>query len=194
MPDTPAGPVPGTPRALADAVRRGDHAAFEAIFRAHYDGLVRFANRLLLARMEAEEVVQDVLLKVWTKREQLDPGEDLKTYLYRATRNQALNQLRRRRVERLFRRTRPADEPEAPPPPPAGASQEATELAVAIAAAVEALPDRCREVFVLSREHGLTYSAIAATMGISVKTVETQMGRAFRSLRAALGPFRERNQ
>ncbi len=58
-------------------------------------------------------------------------------------------------------------------------------------AAVGRLPSRCRQIFLLSREDGLTYPEIARVLGISVKTVETQMGRALKSLRASLHHFRE---
>jgi RNA polymerase sigma-70 factor (ECF subfamily) len=190
VPDSPFRPQPATQADLAARVQQGDHAAFESLFRAHYDGLVRFANRLIAERMEAEELVQDVMLKVWIRRDRLRAGDDLKTYLYRATRNRALNHLRRRRVERLWSRSLPPEEPATPPQAPGG--EDVTVIAAAIRAAIDALPERCREVFVLSREHELTYAAIAETMGISVKTVETQMGRALKSLRAALEPLRER--
>ena len=86
-------------------------SAFETLFRAHYDGLVRFANRYVRSRAEAEELVHDVLLNVWLKRDELGPFDGLKTYLYRATYNRAMNHLRRRRIELLWRRALPADEP-----------------------------------------------------------------------------------
>jgi RNA polymerase sigma-70 factor (ECF subfamily) len=60
------------------------------------------------------------------------------------------------------------------------------ELSVAVQAAVQSLPDRCREVFELSRVHGLKYAEIARQLGISVKTVEAQMGKALRTLREKL--------
>jgi RNA polymerase sigma-70 factor (ECF subfamily) len=63
------------------------------------------------------------------------------------------------------------------------------EIEVALRAAVSELPDRCREVFELSRTHGLKYSEIATTLGISVKTVEAQMGKALRTLRVKLAPW-----
>jgi RNA polymerase sigma-70 factor (ECF subfamily) len=181
--------APSTTRSDADliaGVQRGDRAAFEAVFRAHYDGLVRFANRLVGTRAVAEELVHDVLLKVWIHRDRLVPGEELKGYLFRATRNHALNHLRRGRIERLWQRQLPPEEPSAP----AETSESLSDTEAAVRAAIAALPDRCREVFLLSREQGLSYSAIAATMGISIKTVETQMGRALKALRAALAPYR----
>src|SRR6185436_6953474 len=144
-----------------------DREAFEAVFRAHYDGLVRFANRLVRSRAEAEELVHDVLLKVWLQRDRLVPGEELKGYLVLATRNHALNHLRRGKIERLWRNRQPPEEPAAP----AQTSESLDATEVAVRAAIAALPDRCREVFLLSREQGLSYAAIATTMNISVKTV-----------------------
>jgi RNA polymerase sigma-70 factor (ECF subfamily) len=171
---------------VASNLSGDDRAAFEAIFRAHYDGLVRFAARIVSSPELAEELVQDVLLKVWIRRDQLVASPDLKTYLFRATYNHALNHIRRRRLERLWRSTLPPEEPSVAP----SAGDDATETELAIRRAVAALPDRCREVFVLSREHGMSYAEIAATLGISIKTVETQIGRALKALRAALAPFR----
>jgi len=138
--------------------------------------------------MEAEELVQDVMFKVWERREHLAMGDELKTYLYRATRNHALNLLRRRRLERLWQAMLPREEPSVAAEEP----DDSSELERAVRAAIDALPDRCREVFLLSREHGLSYAAIAATMGISVKTVETQMGRALKALRFSLRGVRDR--
>lgn len=154
----------------------------------HYEGLVRFATRLVGSHMEAEELVQDVMLKVWERRDTLAMGDELKTYLYRATRNHALNLIRRRRVQRLWQSMMPRDEPAVEPEDPGDGG--ATERAVR--AAIDALPARCREVFLLSREQGLSYPQIAEAMGISVKTVETQMGRALKALRFSLTGVRDR--
>lgn len=162
--------------------------AFEAVFRAHYDGLVRFATRLVRSRAEAEELVHDVLLKVWMRREFLAPTEELKTYLFRSTYNHALNHLRRRKIEVQWQRTLPPEEPVAPA---SSSDDDISKMETAVRRAIGDLPDRCREVFLLSREGGLSYAAIASTLGISIKTVETQMGRALKSLRAALEPLRK---
>jgi len=71
----------------------------------------------------------------------------------------------------------------------AAADLEADELARLVESAIARLPERCRMVFLLSRENGLSYAEIAGTLGISVKTVETQMGRALKFLRAELAAF-----
>ena len=173
-------------RALLDRLRRGDEAAFDAIFRARYALLVGVAERMLRDRAVAEEVVQEVLLNLWRRRESLAPDEALGPYLVRATRNRALNHLRHLGIER-----RDAAYAAGPAEAPAAGAQRAvaSELAEAVAAAVAELPPRCREVFTLSRARGLSYAEIAEALGISVKTVEAQMGRALRALRERLAPW-----
>ena len=181
-----AHPDAATDRALLARLRAGDEAAFDAIFRARYALLVGVAERMLRDRAVAEEVVQEVLLNLWRRREALAPDESLGPYLVRATRNRALNHLRHLRVEQ--RGAVYAAGPTEAPAQGASAVVE-DELGTALAAAVAELPARCREVFELSRVQGLAYAEIARTLDISVKTVENQMGKALRVLRVRLAPW-----
>lgn len=173
-------------RALLERIRRGDEAAFETVFRAHYPPLVGLAEGMLRSRAVAEEVVQDVMLELWRRREALPVEESLRGYLFRATRNRALNHLRHSRVER---RGEPHVAGEGVDRPAAPAVLVEEEIDIALRAAVSDLPDRCREIFELSRVHGLRYAEIAGALGISVKTVEAQMGKALRILRERLAPW-----
>jgi RNA polymerase sigma-70 factor, ECF subfamily len=175
-------------RDLLDRLRRGDQAAFDAIFRAYYAQLVFAAREMLRSEAAAEDIVQDIMLVLWRRRESLVVEDSLKGYLYRSTRNRALNALRHEKVKD---RSEPGVVASMPPPPSAGRAVEETEIDAAVQAAVNELPERCREVFVLSRVHNLRYSEIASTMGISVKTVEAQMGKALRLLRERLKPWLE---
>jgi RNA polymerase sigma-70 factor (ECF subfamily) len=170
-------------RDLLDRLRRGDDQAFDAIFRSHYGALVGIATRILGERAAAEEVAQDVLLELWRRRETLAIEATLRAYLFRATRNRALNLIRHERVARRFEAEASKDVAHAQA---ADQRTAENEINAAIADAMTALPDRCREVFELSRMHGLTYAEIARTMGISVKTVEAQMGKALRIMRERL--------
>jgi len=138
------------------------------------------------SRAVAEEVVQDVMLELWRRRESLAKDSSPQAYLFQSTRNRALNHIRHERVERksepeLMRQT------EMSASAPSQLVEE--EIEVALRTAVSELPDRCREVFELSRTHGLKYAEIATVLGISVKTVEAQMGKALRSLRVKLAPW-----
>jgi RNA polymerase sigma-70 factor (ECF subfamily) len=171
---------------LLDRLRQSDHAAFEALFREHYASLVGVAERMLRRRETAEEIVQDVLLEIWRRRETLVIEESPRAYLFRATRNRALNAIRH---ERLVDRSAHLVRGETLSAPPTSAGAAESEIEEAVRAAVAELPDRCREVFELSRGSGLRYAEIAAVMGISVKTVEAQMGKALRTLRTRLAAW-----
>ena len=173
-------------RELLARIRLGDERAFDAVFREHYASLVRCAEAMLHRRDVAEEIVQDVLLALWQRRDALVVADSLRAYLFRATRNRSLNHLRHAAIER---RAEPELSSVEAPDAPAAAELIGEEIDVALRSAVATLPPRCREVFELSRVHGLRYAEIAATLAISVKTVEAQMGKALRLLREQLAPW-----
>jgi len=171
---------------LLDRLSRGDEGAYDAIFRASYAPLVRLGEAMVRDRAVAEELVQDVLLELWRRRDRLAVEGSLRAYLFQATRNRALNHLRHVQVER--RGAVHAVVPEARDAT-APARLVAEEMQDAVRRAVDELSPRCREVFELSRVHGLRYVEIAQTLGVSVKAVEAQMGKALRILRERLAPW-----
>lgn len=198
--DDTAGEGPGFPipdegpptRGDAELVRRlraGDERALEELFRSHYAGMCVFVRRFVFAPDIAEELVQDVFFKLWSKRETLSEIDALRTYLFRAARNTALNHLRRKKLENAWEEQEAA---RGEPTTSGGTDDDAAagEVSVAVNAAIGKLPTRCREIFLMSREGGMTYGEIAHALGISIKTVETQMGRALKSLRLSLARFR----
>lgn len=138
------------------------------------------------SRAIAEELVQDVMLELWKRRELLADESSPQAYLFQAMRNRALNHIRHERVARQ-------GEPHATRSGVVDSTAHSLvvedEISVALRRAVDGLPNRCREVFELSRTHGLRYSEIASVLGISVKTVEAQMGKALRTLREELAPW-----
>jgi RNA polymerase sigma-70 factor (ECF subfamily) len=170
-------------RELLARLRAGETSAFDAIFRANYPLLVRVAEAMLRERATAEEIAQDVMLELWRRRESLDVTESVRGYLLQATRNRTLNALRHRAIER---KSEPQVIDGVTRLPSTDAAVREGEIEAALHEAVAALPDRCRQIFELSRADGLKYAEIAARLGISVKTVEVQMGKALRILRERL--------
>ena len=190
LPTDPPDPAPArhlvTDHELLQQLRNDGHEAFDAIFRTHYAGLVGVAESMVRERAIAEELAQEVMLELWRRRHTLQVQESLRAYLFRATRNRALNHIRHLRVERLGEPYARGEESV----PAVGPRQLVeAEIHEALADAVQALPERCRQVFELSRVQGLRQQEIAAEMGISVKTVEAQMGKALRMLRERLAPW-----
>lgn len=161
---------------------QSDRDAFEKIFRSYYERLCNYAYGFLDSSQRSEDVVQAVFLKIWDQREDWDPKTTVSQYLFTAVRNRALNVLRHERIKedseeevsRIFQELKE---------PSSTDDQNTEELQKAIQNAIDDLPPRRREIFLLSRRSGLTYREIANVLGISVNTVSTQMGRALESLR-----------
>jgi RNA polymerase sigma-70 factor (ECF subfamily) len=159
---------------------------FDEMVLAGYADLCRFCYRITGSRAAAEDIVQDVFAAIWRRGAAFDYTDPL-PYLYRAVRNRAISHQRqlRRRGGWL---TSWAEERARSQPSPADPS-EVEDLARAIDDAVAALPERRRAIFALHRDQHLTYAEIAVALGISIKTVETQMGRALKALRERLAPY-----
>lgn len=170
-----------------DRIRAGDVAAFEALFRALSPGLCVLVTRYVREHPVAEELVQDLFLDLWTRRAELVVDRALTAYLYTAARNRALNHLRRERRLTAWpaAATAHADDDPADADPSAPNESELLD-ALELQDAIDQLPPRCRLIFTLNRRHDMTYGEIATSLGLSVKTVETQMGRALKSLRDRL--------
>ena len=181
--------VDDAPDEVVARVRRGDEAAFRALFSAYYNGLCVFAARILGSDAAAEEVVQESLIRIWEQREQWTVQGSVAAYLYATVRNRSLNRLRHEKAvahwrERIGRDAAAIAEIARDPEPYNDTRDD--ELARALEQAVDELPPRCRQAFVLRRQHHLSYAEIAHVMGIAPKTVEVQIGLALKMLRKKL--------
>lgn len=164
-------------------IRADDGQAFEQLFNSYCQPLIHFVRRYVQDTSIAEGLVQDVFLAIWTNRSQLDPARSIKTYLFTAAKNQALKQLRHSEVQQrsaadvagTFAHLKTLED-----------EWQEKELAAAVHQAIEALPEKCRIIFSMNRFDHLTYAEIAEIQNISIKTVETQMGRALKFLRNRL--------
>ena len=170
-------PLPDDLRPLVVRLRAGDRAAFEALFRGLHGDLVRYARSI--TPDGAEDAVQDAFLRVWRRRDTLDPERSIKALLYTAVRNKLFNRARDASRRRDLHET--MDAPPSPAQPDAGL--DAALLGEHLRGWLADLPERQREAFRLSRFEGLSYAETAEVMACSVKTVENHIGRALRTLR-----------
>jgi RNA polymerase sigma-70 factor (ECF subfamily) len=184
-------------RRWIDGIHRGDEIAFRDAFLHYQPWLVSIAYGLVASSADAQEIVQEVMLNLWTKRETLSVRQSLVSYLYAAVRKRAISALRRRRVERVWiarvLRSRgafgPGPTPESLDRLPVESDIAVGELQAAIARAVAKLPGRRRETLILHRVGQITNAQIAELMGVSIRTVDTQLHQAYATLRKELAPW-----
>ena len=177
---------------LLDRVACGDVSAFEQLFRLFAAELAAFAGSYVDGDDEAEEVVHVVFCWLWEHRVTLPRPRNVRSYLFAAVRNRALNLVRDRRTEAAFRdrAARAADDGDFASSSPSPESElAARDIAHALAEALRRMPPRCREVYTLARANGFTYAEIAEALGIAPKTVEIHMSRALAILRRRLSPW-----
>jgi len=171
---------------LLPAIQKGDESAFDTLFRAFYSPLCHYAGALTGGDMdEAEEVVQQVFVKFWEQRAAFNVQWSVKAYLYKMVYNRCLNRLRDARIREQYKKHNAEQLA-------GGAEQQPgaeTELGEQIQKALTTLPTECRRVFELSRFEELKYREIADLLGISIKTVESQMGKALRLMRSELADY-----
>ncbi|WP_128543969.1 RNA polymerase sigma-70 factor [Larkinella soli] len=176
-----------TDQELVHAIRLGNEQVFEAVFRQHYAPLCQYARTFLHDYDDAEETVQAVFLTIWEKRDGLEINVSLKSYLYRAVHNRCLNRIRHLAVQ-AEHRERAAYEMYQVAEAPAQ-SLIADELSDRLQQAIQRLPEQCRLIFIMSRYEELKYQEIADRLGLSIKTVENQIGKALRILRTELADY-----
>lgn len=169
--------------------RSNEEQAFEILFRKYYVRLCGFANKFIANRQESEEIVQEVFLNIWKKRDQLKLDNEIRPYIFKSVQNLCYNFLEHQKVidnyysviEVVYKnQTKEFDTYE---------SILYTEFQQRVDKSIKSLPEQCRRIFQLSREDGLKYAEIAEQLGISVKTVETQMSRALSKLKTELKDY-----
>ncbi|MGA7546809.1 MAG: sigma-70 family RNA polymerase sigma factor [Methyloceanibacter sp.] len=166
---------------LMARIANGDEAAFRLLSRRHAARALGFAQRIVQNHASAEEVVQEALLRVWINAPRWRSDAPFQAWFFRIVLNLCLNQKRRPAFVSLESAGEPPD-----PGPDAVRQIEARELDQAIAAAIDALPDRQRTAILLTYHEGLSNAETAALLDTSVSAVETLLARAKRTLRMAL--------
>jgi len=183
--------------ALMLAFQRGDESAFRALYERHARAMVGYCHRFVKDAARAEELAQDVFVKLYRAAHRYTPGARFKTFLYRVATNHCLNELRRGEyAARPVNPGRDADGAEAAgldalPSQDASPHQalEAERLAGAVVRLLDGLPEKQRAAFVLCRFEGMSYEDIAETLETSVSAVKSLVHRATVAAAAALAPF-----
>mgnify|MGYP001107472504 CR=1 FL=1 len=176
---------------LVEKIKTGDIAAFETIFSKYYVYLCLISEQIVRNQSDAEEIVSDVLLKVWNIRGKFEIASSLKAYLIKAVYNASLNHLENNKFRNnLTQRINNSDSELLiwDNNYPLGQLFE-KEILEALDHGINDLPDACRQIFLLSRNENMKYSDIARRQGVSVNTVKTQMKIALVRLRETLKDF-----
>lgn len=164
-------------------IRQKDIQAFEAYYKEHYKEFFLVSCKYVKEPSTAQEIVNDVFVKIWEDAEKITIETSLKSYLYRAVINRSINTLNkqnrefRNRKELTFLQDEHHDTKE----------MELNELKVQLFKAVDALPDQCKKVFLMSRFDGLKQQEIADKLGISIKTVKNHITHALKQLSRSTG-------
>lgn len=175
---------------LIELLKSNGEQAISMIFKEHYSFLCQAIIRVIHDPHIAEDLAQDVFHDLWKRKDTLVIKTSIKAYLRRAGVNKTLNYIRDKKIKW-------DDEDKLPmvasSSPTATDALEIKDLEQFMETAIEGLPERCRLVFSLSRFEELSYKEIAASLDISVKTVENQMSKALKVLRSALEAFSKGN-
>ncbi len=168
---------------LFEDIRNGKEEAFNKAFDLYYSRLCFYTDKILHDFDLSRSVAQQVFVDLWIKRERLQV-DSLQSYLYKSVRNASLDMLKHKKAESKYLSTLEREESVQ-----LADLMEEAELADRINRAIQRLPEKCREIFVLCRFEELKYAEIATRLNISVKTVEMQVSIALKKLRKELSDY-----
>ena len=172
---------------IKEKIASGDQNSFRQLFNLYSKKLTRFATAIVKSNDAAREIVDEVFIKLWRNKSKITTIQNLSVYLYTATKNTALNHLAAKAKENItdsfeFLSEQPSDDQ----------SPEkkfiTSEILKKINEAIDRLPPRCKVVFKLVREYGLSYKEVAAILNISSKTVDAQMMIAVKQISEKVQP------
>lgn len=177
---------------LFQRMKNDDYTAFEEIFKNNYRALCSYSNQLVISPQLAEEIVDDVFFNLWKNRKKIHITCSFQSYLIISIRNRSLDCLRKSKGEKQYL----LEHAESVQCKQSIAYEVMVyeELCRHIERAINELPEQCRVVFQLSRDQGLPYKEIARALNISIKTVDTQIGRALKYIRKTIASEDSQNR
>jgi len=173
---------------IIEDLRSGRENAYRQLFEKYYQRLVVFAYKYLEDLESARDIVQEFYLDLYESRQSISIQTSLKSYLYNAVKNRCLNQVKHMQVMEKYRNTKRSE-----------ASVldsdieeiiDALDLEARVYEIVSTLPEKCRQIYIMSRVDGKRNREIADELNLSIRTVETQISKALKSLKNSLLPLR----
>ncbi len=162
------------------------YSQFENLYKQHYQALANFAMNMVNDDNAAKDIVQEVFVRLWKRREKIEFGPYIKSYLYKAVTNTSLNHLQSNKKRLQIFQTLIDKNPIIKDGPN---EMEKEEFHHKVREAIDKLPPKCRVIFILSKHEGKKYREIAEELNISIKTVENHMGIALKRLREDLKKY-----
>ena len=172
---------------LMQEIKADNMLAFDLLYRRYSGRLSKFGYSILKSKEETENLIQDVYLSLWENRFNVEKNSSVKSYLFTIAYNSAITQIRKKAREFQFIeyvKTLQEISNE-----PVSMEIEYNELTNKLDKIIEELPRRQKEIYTLHRVKGLKYNEIAQSLNISVNTIECQMSRALKTIRAKLGHY-----
>ena len=176
-----------TEKELVEKLKEGDSFAFEVLFYKYRNKVKGFAQKMVPSQIDPEETVQEVFVKLWLKKEMINPEKDFQSYLFSIAKNLVLDHLKsavNRKlyfVDEHFQQDLQSDESLEHTIP--------TDFEEQMLSLIEQIPERRREIFRLSRFEGMTYKQIAERLNITENTVDSQIRNALAFLRKEFRKF-----
>jgi len=174
-------------------IKAGDKSAYEALFLEHYKNMVLYAKKFVMETEVSRDIVQDVFIYIWDKRQKLQIDKSISSYLFRAVKNACFNYLKREDYKKDYIKQFLLSVNNGAPA--TSKSEDVHELVVhndllvRIEAIIESLPEQCKNMFRMSRFRGLKNKEIAEIYSVSPRTVETQIYRALKVLKENLSLY-----
>ncbi len=177
-------PMPLYKNDIINRLKKDDLNALQHLFDFYYKELVRFSIKLVMNKEIAEEIVQDVFIRIWDNRKTIIIGKSIDAYLFASVKNGSINYLKSK-----YARIRFVDLDDSGDLPVYQTAEDdfiTEELKKALYQAVHSLPPKCKIIFNLSRNAELSNEEIARQLNISKKTVQTQIGIAIQKIKHTL--------
>ncbi len=170
---------------LLEGLKSGNQKIFDYLFHYYYSGLTAFAIKYIHNKEAAEDLVQEFFCKLWNYRENLHIKQTIKAYFFTSIKNRALDYLKHQQIENKFVEHVKLSSDKI---------EEydflvESELRDRINIAITKLPEKCRRIFIMNRFEGLAPKEIALKEDISLRTVETHIGKGIKLLRKELEPY-----